>query len=275
MFVQSCLNAGHRMASVAFVFPVRRSDPFECQPCGRCLVADGQGHQQHAIAIGDIGTHCIDRDRECEFALIDAHAPFIDQQFLNLLQHSTLVSMENEATIVGDFDQNVLGFQSSHRRCDHQALVCSVNLDRNMLLLHLFLHSIFPLPCFFPLDEVSSMPSALTGSYGALEKALCTRSFRRCLARKRWVLIVPIGMARISAISSYVISWRWRRINTMRYLAGSFSICSRTMVCRSRSSRISSTCLSLFTSSRIFSTCMAACKALSRLCCSSCRKEQL
>ena len=176
--VRSCLNAGRKVASVAFVFPVGRSDPFECQSCGRCLVADGQGHQQHAIAIGDIGTYCIDRDWECKFAVIDAHAPFIDQQFLDLLQHGTLVSMENEATIVGDFDQHVLGFQPSHRSRDHQALACSVDLDRNMLLLHLFLHSVFPLPCFFTLDEVSSMPSALKGSYGALEKALYKRSFR-------------------------------------------------------------------------------------------------
>src|SRR5258708_30023923 len=115
--------------------------------------------------------------------------------------------MENEATIVGDFDQNVLGFQPSHRSRDHQALGCSVDLDRNMLLLHLFLHSVFPLQCFFTLDEVSSMPSAPKGSYGALEKALYRRSLRRCLSRKSWVLIVPIAMERMSAISSYVISW--------------------------------------------------------------------
>src|SRR5947209_18353347 len=103
--------------------------------------------------------------------------------------------MENEATIVGDFDQHVLGFQPSHRSRDHQALGCSVDLDRNMLLLHLFLHSVFPLQCFFPLDEVSSMPSTLKGSYRALEKALYKRCFRRCLARKRWVLIVKPGLA--------------------------------------------------------------------------------
>src|SRR6266566_231384 len=183
--------------------------------------------------------------------------------------------MEDEATLVGDFDQDVLGFQSSHRSRDHQALVCSVDLDRNMLLLHLFLHSVFPPQCFFPLDEVSSMPSALNGSYGALEKALYRRSFRRSLARKRWVLIVPMGMVRRSAISSYVISWRWRRINTLRYLAGSSSICSRTMACRARSSRISSACFCLFSSSRICSASMAACRDRSRLRRSSCFKAQL
>src|SRR5260221_13088690 len=48
--------------------------------------------------------------------------------------------MKNEATIVGDFNQNVLGFQPSHWSWHHQAIVCSVNLDRNMLPLHLFLH---------------------------------------------------------------------------------------------------------------------------------------
>ncbi|HZO74506.1 MAG TPA: hypothetical protein VFB60_20045 [Ktedonobacteraceae bacterium] len=81
-----CLNAGRTLASVAFVFSVRRRDPFECQSCGRRLVADGQGHYQHAIAIGDVGTYCIDRNWECQFTSIDANAPFIDQQFLNLLQ---------------------------------------------------------------------------------------------------------------------------------------------------------------------------------------------
>src|SRR5258708_38003731 len=79
VLVRSCLNAGRKMASVASVFSVRRSDPFECQSCGRCLVADGQGHHQHAIAISDVGTYCIDREWECKFAAIDAHAPFIGQ----------------------------------------------------------------------------------------------------------------------------------------------------------------------------------------------------
>src|SRR5690348_2613588 len=106
-----------------------RSNPFERQSCGSCLVADGQRYYQHAIAIGDVGTYCIDREWECEFTVIDAHAPFIDQQFLDLLQHSTLESMKYKATIVGDFDQNVLGFQSSHRSRDHQALIRSVDLD--------------------------------------------------------------------------------------------------------------------------------------------------
>ena len=110
------------------------------------------------------------------------------------------------------------------------------------------------------------------GSYGALEKALDRRSFRRCLARKRWDLSVPIGMVRMSAISAYVISWRWRMINTLRYLAGRFSICSRTMACRASSSRISSACL--FTPSRIYSASMAACRDRSRLRRSSCFKAQ-
>src|SRR6266699_6512869 len=168
----SYLNAGRKVASVAFVFPVGRSDPFECQSCGRCLVADGQGHQQHAIAIGDIGTYCIDRDWECKFAVIDAHAPFIDQQFLDLLQHGTLVSMENEATIVGDFDQHVLGFQPSHRSRDHQALACSVDLDRNMLLLHLFLHPFSLYNAFSLLMRSPQCLLPLKSSYRALEKAL-------------------------------------------------------------------------------------------------------
>src|SRR5438128_7033902 len=97
MLVQSCLNAGHRMACVAFVFPVRRSDPFECQSCGRCLVTDGQGHRHHAIDIGDVGTYCIDRDWECELEMIDAHAPFINQQHLELQQPGKLVSKKYAA----------------------------------------------------------------------------------------------------------------------------------------------------------------------------------
>src|SRR5712692_5825631 len=138
--MRSYLNAGRKVASVAFVLPVRRSDPFERQPCGRCLVADGQGYQQHAIAIGDVGTHSIDRNWKCKLTVIDANAPFIEQQLLDLLQQSTLVSMEYEATIVGDFDHNILGFESRHWSRDHQALVCSVDFDRDMLLLRLFLH---------------------------------------------------------------------------------------------------------------------------------------
>src|SRR5712692_3602716 len=146
--MRSYLNAGRKVASVAFVLPVGRSDPFECQPCGRCLVADGQGYQQHAIAIGDVGTGSIDGNWECKLTVVDANTPFIDQQFLDLLQHRTLVSMKNEATIVGDFDHNVLGFQSSHRSRDHQTIVCSVDLDRNTLLLHLFLHMLLRLSLY-------------------------------------------------------------------------------------------------------------------------------
>jgi hypothetical protein len=41
VLVRSCLNAGRKMASVAFAFPVGRSDTFERQACGGCLVADG------------------------------------------------------------------------------------------------------------------------------------------------------------------------------------------------------------------------------------------
>src|SRR5229473_6374768 len=143
--MRSYLNAGRKVASVAFVLPVGRSDPFECQPCGRCLVADGQGYQQHAIAIGDVGTGSIDGNWECKLAVIDAHAPFIEQQLLDPLQQSTLVSMEYEVIIIGDFDHNILGFQSSHRSHNHQTLGCSVDLDRDMLLLHLFLHMLFRL----------------------------------------------------------------------------------------------------------------------------------
>src|SRR5258708_17439084 len=48
--------------------------------------------------------------------------------------------MKNEATIAGDFDQNILGFQPSHWSCDYQTIVCSIHLDWNILLLRLFLH---------------------------------------------------------------------------------------------------------------------------------------
>jgi hypothetical protein len=61
-------------------------------------------------------------------------------------------------------------------------------------------NDVFTSNALFALDEVSSMPLALKSSYRALEKALYGRSFRRCLARKRRVLIVPIGMERIVAL---------------------------------------------------------------------------
>jgi hypothetical protein len=93
VLMRSCLNAGRKVASVAFVFPVGRSDPFERQSCRGCLVADGQGHHQYTIVIGDVGTRCIDRDWECEFAVIAANASFIDQESLDLLQHGALLSI--------------------------------------------------------------------------------------------------------------------------------------------------------------------------------------
>src|SRR5260370_1892885 len=116
--------------------------------------------------------------------------------------------MENEATVVGDFDQNVLGFQPSHRSRDHQALGCSVDLDRNILLLHLFLH---PFSLYNALSLLMRSPQCLLllkGSYRALEKALYRRSFRRCLARKSWVLLVPIAIESISPTSSHRTSLR-------------------------------------------------------------------
>src|SRR5260370_29098565 len=102
--------------------------------------------------------------------------------------------MENEATVVGDFDQNVLGFQPSHRSRDHQALGCSVDLDRDILLLTLFLH---PFSLYNALSLLMRSPQCLLllkGSYPALVKALYRRSFRRRLTRKMWVWSVSIGM---------------------------------------------------------------------------------
>jgi hypothetical protein len=50
--------------------------------------------------------------------------------------------VENQAILNRDFDYNVLGFESSHRCRDHQALIGSVDLDRNVLLLQLLLHTL-------------------------------------------------------------------------------------------------------------------------------------
>ena len=44
VLMRSWLNAGRKVARVAFVFPVGRSDPFERQLCAGCLVANGQDH---------------------------------------------------------------------------------------------------------------------------------------------------------------------------------------------------------------------------------------
>ena len=73
-----CLNARRKMASVASTFAMGGRDPFECQPRGACLVANWQSHHQHAIAIREIGAYGIDWNREREFTVIGAHAPFIE-----------------------------------------------------------------------------------------------------------------------------------------------------------------------------------------------------
>src|SRR5215469_385093 len=121
-----------------------RGDPFEHEACRERLLADRQGHHQHAIAVGDVSARSINRDWEWQLAVIDPNAPFIQQKLLNLLEHSTQVPMENQATLSRDFDHNVLGFESSHRRCNHQALVCPIDLDRNVLLLQLLSHPLHP-----------------------------------------------------------------------------------------------------------------------------------
>ena len=86
--IESGLHAHWRAPGVSFAPAVSRSSPHERQPRRARLLADGQGHRQHTITIGNIGTRSINRDRQCEFAVIDPNAPFIKQEILDLLQHS-------------------------------------------------------------------------------------------------------------------------------------------------------------------------------------------
>src|SRR5260370_8036983 len=109
------LNAGGQVARVALALPVGRRDPFERQSRRGCLVADGYGHHQHPIAIGDVGAHGIDWDGERELTVIDTDAPLIDQQLLDLLQLSTLVSMENKPTITRALPHTPPLFPPTHR----------------------------------------------------------------------------------------------------------------------------------------------------------------
>jgi hypothetical protein len=133
-------GSGRELARVAFMLPMGRGDSFECQSRRGGLIADGQRHQQHPIAIRDVGPCGIDWDRQGIFPIISADAPFIDEQLLDFFQKGALVSVKHEATIAGDFDQNIAGFQSSHRRSDHDAIFCPIHFDRDMLLFGLFLH---------------------------------------------------------------------------------------------------------------------------------------
>src|SRR5258708_447179 len=139
-FVPSWLNACWRMPGIAFALTVGRRDAFEHEARRQCLVADRQGYHQHAIAVGDVGARGVDWDWKRQLAVIDPNAPFIQQEFLDLFEHAAQVPVEEQATLVSDFDHNVLGFQPRHRCCNHHALVGAVDLHRYMLLLHLFLH---------------------------------------------------------------------------------------------------------------------------------------
>src|SRR5712692_1782162 len=144
--VVSWLNGLGRVSGIAFALAVSRGKSFERQSCRERLLADRQGNRQHAIAVGDVGARGIDRDWERQLAVIDPNAPFIQQEFLDLLEHAAQVPVENQATLSRDFDHNVLGFESSHRCRNHQALVRPVDLDWNVLLLQLLLHA-FHLSC--------------------------------------------------------------------------------------------------------------------------------
>lgn len=53
------------MADIAFALAVSRGESFERQSCRERLLADRQGHRQHTIAVGNVGTCGIDRDWEC------------------------------------------------------------------------------------------------------------------------------------------------------------------------------------------------------------------
>src|SRR5712691_4588820 len=129
-----------RMSGIPFSSPMSRSDSCESKLGGVRLFTDGQRDQQYTIAIRNVRTFGIDGNSQVELTVVDSNTPLVNQELLDLLQHTAQVSMENEAAIVGDFDRNVLRFQSSHRSCNHQALARSVYLDRDLLPFHLFLH---------------------------------------------------------------------------------------------------------------------------------------
>ena len=76
------------MSHIAFALAMCRCQTCEYKVGRDCLLADGQSYQQHAIALGNVGTRGIDRDGERQLAVIDTYAPFIQQEFLDLLEQA-------------------------------------------------------------------------------------------------------------------------------------------------------------------------------------------
>jgi hypothetical protein len=128
------------VAGIAFALSARGGESFEREARRERLLADRQSHYQHAIAVGDIGTRGIHRDWERELTVIDPNAPFIQQEFLDFLEHGTPIAVEDQATVSGDFDHNILGFQPCHGSRNRQTLAGSIDFDRNVLLLQLLWH---------------------------------------------------------------------------------------------------------------------------------------
>ena len=81
---------------MAFALPVGWRASFKRQACRNRLVADRQGHREHAVAVGHVGTRGIDRDRESDLPMIAPNTPFIEQQLLDPLESATLVPVEGQ-----------------------------------------------------------------------------------------------------------------------------------------------------------------------------------
>lgn len=83
------------MTSIAFMPPVRGSDPLKCQMGRNGALTDRKGQSQNPIAIGDIGTDCIHWYRESKFTVIAPNTPFIHEEFLDLLEQAAQLAVEN------------------------------------------------------------------------------------------------------------------------------------------------------------------------------------
>src|SRR5258708_8955455 len=70
------------------------------------------------------------------------HTP-VNEEFLDILQHTAQISMQHEVTIFGDFNHDILRLKPSHRSCNHQPIIGSVHLHMDTSLLHFLLLVLF------------------------------------------------------------------------------------------------------------------------------------
>ena len=87
-----------RMSRMAFVLSMSRCDPCECDLRSDSLGTDGQADQQDPVAVGDVRLFGIDSLWQIKFPVVGSHAPFINQQFLDLFEQTAHVSVQNQTT---------------------------------------------------------------------------------------------------------------------------------------------------------------------------------